>query len=91
MYRAVSNSNLPPIMAAFDIKAYAPDSLSVLIDITDYINNDNELFFFSGQQKKLYNLGGLQNDKSYVQGVSSFPLNIEIKTVKTFSAFSITA
>ena len=85
MYRAVSNSNLPPIMAAFDIKAYAPDSLSVLIDITDYINNDNELLFFSGQQKKLYNLGGLQNDKSYVQAVSSFPLNIEIKTVKTFS------
>lgn len=85
MYRAVMNSNLPPIMAVFDIKAYAPDSSSVLIDMTDYINNDNELFFFSGLQKKVYNLGSLQNDKSYIQGVSSFPLNIEIKTVKTFS------
>jgi hypothetical protein len=85
MYRAVSNSNLSPIMAAFDIKGYAPDSSSVLVDMTDYISNDNELFFFSGQQKRLYSLGNLQNDKSYVQGVSSFPLNIEIKTVKTFS------
>jgi hypothetical protein len=85
MFRAVSNSNLSPIMAAFDIKGYGPDSSSVLVDMTDYINNDNELFFFSGQQKRLYSLGGLQNDKSYVQGVSSFPQNIEIKTVKTFS------
>ncbi len=85
MYRAVLNSNLPPIMAAFDIKAVAPDSLSVVIDMTDYINNDNELFFFSGQQRKMYNLDNLQNDKSYIQNVSAFPLNIEIRTVKTFS------
>jgi len=85
MYRAVLNSNLPPIMAAFDIKGWAPDSSSLLIDMTDYINNDNELLFFSGQQRRVYNLGYLQNDKSYIQKVAAFPLNIEIKTVKTFS------
>ncbi len=85
MYRAVLNSNLPPIMAAFDIKATAPDSSAVLVDMTDYINNDNELFFFSGQQRKMYNLDDLQGDKSYIQKVAAFPLNIEIRTVKTFA------
>ncbi len=85
LYKAVANSNLSPIMAVFDIKAWAPDSSSMMVDMTDYISSDNELFFFGGQQKRTYNLGSLQFDKSYVQSVSSFPLNIEIKTVKTFS------
>ena len=84
MYKAVLNSNLSPISAAFDIKAYSTDSSAVLVDMTDYINNDNELFFFSGQQRRVYNLQDLQSDKSYVQKVSAFPLNIEIRTVKTF-------
>jgi len=85
LYRAVSNSNLFPIMAAFDIQAWAPDSSSVLIDMTDYIGADNDLFFFSGYQKKIYGLGGLQKDRSYVQQTAVFPTNIEVKTVKTFS------
>lgn len=85
LYKAVQNSNLSPIMAAFDIKGYSPDSTSVLVDFTDYINGDNELFFFSGQQRRVYNLGYIQNDKSYTQSVSSFPLNMEIKTVKTYT------
>lgn len=85
LYKAVQKSNLAPIMASFDIKGYSPDSSSVLVDMTDYIATDNELFFFSGQQKRVYNLGYIQNDKSYVQDVNSFPQNIEIKTVKTFT------
>ena len=85
MFRAVANSNLPPIMAAFNVVGYAPDSTALLIDMTDYINDDNELFFFSGKQKRIYNLGDLQYDKSYIQSVASFPQNIEIKTVKTFA------
>ena len=85
MYRAVHNSNLFPIMVAFDIKAAAPDSGSVLIDLTDYINSDNDLFFFSGQQRRLYHLGQMQQDRSYTRQVVSFDKNIEIKTVKTFS------
>lgn len=85
LYKAVNNSNSNPIMAAFDIQAWAPDSSSVLIDMTEYISADNDLFFFSGQQKKSYGIGALQKDRSYVQKASTFPVNIELKTVKTFA------
>ncbi|MES2850649.1 MAG: zinc-dependent metalloprotease [Bacteroidota bacterium] len=85
LYRAVNNSNVSPIMAAFDIQAWAPDSSSVLIDITDYISTDNDLLFFSGAQKKLYGLGALQKDRSYIQQASAFPVNIELRSVKTFA------
>lgn len=83
--QALMGSNFQPIVAAFDIKAYRPDSGSMVIDLTDYLNTDNSLFFFEGLKKKWYGLGGFQPDKSYISGVSSFPINVEMQTTKTYA------
>ena len=40
--QAVRNSNVDPIAAAFDIKAYGKDSTSVVIDVTDFFKLDNQ-------------------------------------------------
>jgi hypothetical protein len=84
MYRSVLNSTLQPIVAAFDIKAIGQDSNSTVIDLTDYLNTDNDVFFFASRLKKAINLGAVQTDKSYIKAIVSFPLNTEIKTVKTY-------
>lgn len=85
MYRSVLNSNLQPIVAAFDIKAYTPDSSAVVIDLTDYFKSDNEVLFFSASRKRALSLGALQADRSFIQSVNSYPMNVEIKTVKTYN------
>ncbi len=84
MYLAVQNSNIQPIIASFEIKAYSKDSSGIVIDLTDYINGDNSLFSFSATAKKAYKLAGLQADKSFVSTVTSFPTNTEVQTLKTF-------
>jgi len=86
MYKSVMNSNIQPIAMAFDIKAIANDSLGkgVVIDITESITGDNEVFGFSGSSKSQFRIGAFQNDKSYILSVRPFPKNIEITTVKTF-------
>lgn len=91
MYQTVRNSNLQPIAAAFDIKAYTPDGKGVVVDATDFINNDNSILFFDPSLKKIFELGGLQADKSYTQGISSFPVNLELQTVKTYTKGDATA
>lgn len=84
LYHSVLNSSLQPIVAGFDIKAYSTDSASV-IDVTDYLNADNNIFSFdAAAKKKINNMGGLQTDKSYIQSVKPFPLNVEIKTIRTY-------
>ncbi|MBN9295858.1 MAG: zinc-dependent metalloprotease [Filimonas sp.] len=101
MYRNVKNSNLQPIVAAFDIKAFnkagAKDSSdtksnrnesSVVLDFTDYCAGDNDVFFFDSRIKSAYKLGGLQPDKSYIDAINAYPLNVEIKTVKTYMVSS---
>jgi hypothetical protein len=85
LLRSVINSNLQPIIASFDIKAISPDSKGTVIDVTDYINGDNDVFFFNPEVKKACGLGGLQPDKSYTVKITSFPLNTEVRTVKTYT------
>jgi hypothetical protein len=84
MFSTVNNSNVQPIAAAFDIKAFSPDSSGSVIDITDYINGDNDIMFFTSSLKNSQHIGMLQADKSYIMGVHSYPMNIEITAVKTY-------
>jgi len=85
MYRAVTNSNVQPIVNSFDVKSLGKDSTGAVIDITEFIDRDNDLLFFSSSFKRILRIGTQQNDKSYIVNVKSYPINIEIKTVKTYS------
>ena len=86
IYKAVSNSNLNAIAAAFPIATYSKDSSGVVIDITDFFKGDNQVVSVSPSAKRSLNLSFLATDRSYIQNISSFPLNIEIRTVKTFNS-----
>ena len=85
MYTAVNRSNVQPIAASFDIKSLGKDSTGVVIDVTDFISGDNEILHFSSGSKSMYRLGSIQADKSYIDNVRSFPINVEVKTVKTYT------
>jgi hypothetical protein len=85
MYKSVMNSNVQPITVSFDIKAFSPDSTGSVVDVTDVLSGDNDVFFFSPSVKSVLRLGGIQNDKSYIVDIRPYPINTEIRTVKTYS------
>jgi hypothetical protein len=85
MYDAVIRSNLQPLVASFGIGAYSPTGKGSVIEITDYINGDNDIFFFNSGSRKSMHVGGLLRNMSYVKDVNSFPGNVEIRTIKTYS------
>jgi hypothetical protein len=86
IYRAVKNSNVDPIAAAMDIKAFSRDSLGVVLDVTDYMKGDNQPVSLSSQAKRSLSLGGLASDRSYIESIRTYPINTEVRTVKTFTA-----
>lgn len=88
MYRSLQTSTFRTIAAAFDIKAFSPDSAGIVIDMTDYLAGDNDVFFFDTRIKKRLRLGALQADRSYIERIQSFPKNLEIRTVKTYPVSS---
>jgi len=87
LFKSLVKSNLQPIVAAFTIKAYGTDSLSKtsVIEVTDFLNQENEILYFNEGAKKGLNIGGIQADKSYIDKVQTFPINVEIQSVRTYS------
>lgn len=84
MFRSVSNSNVQPIVASFEVKAFGKDSASTVIDVTSFVASDNEVLYFNSGLKRALSIGGMQADKSYIVSMRSYPINVEIRTVKTY-------
>ena len=58
---------------------------SVKIDVTPTFESDVQTFSLDPIKKQLLNIQGFQKDRSFIQKISSYPINVEIKTVKTFA------
>jgi hypothetical protein len=86
MYRSVKNSNLDAVLASFDIKAYNKDTTGVVIDVTDFYNGDIAAIGISDELKKAYKISAIDNSRSYIDTIKSFPINIEARTLKTYRA-----
>lgn len=86
IYKAVTNSNLNPIAEAFEIKAYGKDSNSVVIDVTDFLKGDNQPVSLGGFTKRRFNLSAQISDRSYIASISTYPINTEVRVVRTFNS-----
>ncbi|SDG40781.1 zinc-dependent metalloprotease [Psychroflexus sediminis] len=86
--QAVVNSNFEPILYSFDVKAYKKDSINnnTVIDVTDLFQKDVEAIGLQGRRRKSYKISRLDNSRSYIDTIRSYPENIEIRHVKTYNA-----
>jgi hypothetical protein len=88
--QAVKNSSADPIIANYDILAYkkgedGKKNKSYVIDMNASFDADVQTFSLSSVNKQLLKIQSFQKDKSYIQDIKSFPINTEIRSVKTFS------
>lgn len=84
MYESVKNSNLDQILAGFEVKAYNKDTTGVVIDVTDFYNGDIMAIGATDQIRKAYKVIAYDAARSYIDTVKTFPINIEVKTAKTY-------
>ncbi len=87
--QAVKNSTADPIIGNFDVLAYKKDNdgkiTGYVIDMTTTFDADVQTFSLDPIKKQLLNIQTFQKDRSYISKISSFPINTEIRTVKTFT------
>ena len=90
IYKAVANSNVNSIANSFSIAAKGKDSLnpSYVIDVTEFFKGDNQPVSVGSNAKKRFGFSGVASDKSYIETIKPYPINIEIRSIKTFNAFS---
>lgn len=86
MYQSVQNSNLEPVLSAFDIKAINKDSSSVVIDVTELFSKDVQSLGLPQGVRTQYKISTMDETRSYIDTIKSFPINIEVRSLKTYRA-----
>ena len=84
VHEAVVNSNLEPILFSFEIKAFNKDSTATVIDATKLFSTDVKPLGFPDYYRKGYQVTRMDNERSYIERISSYPQNIEVRHVKTY-------
>ena len=85
---AVLNSNFEPVLYSFDIKALKKDSLhpATVIRVNDLFEKDVNALGMPEHYRKEYKVSRLDDSRSYISTLKSYPLNIEARHVKTYVA-----
>lgn len=86
MFEAVKNSNLEAVLASFDIKTINKDSNSVVIDVTDLYAKDVQSLGLPQSLRTQYKITTMDEARTYVDTIKSFPINIEVRSLKTYKA-----
>lgn len=78
-------STIDPIVGAFKIIGNSPKGKSC-IDVTNLFMQDNKLMTSVTPSLRTAKTAGLQSDRSYIDTMKVFPINIEVATTRTYAA-----
>lgn len=97
-YNSVANDSLPisisvkannynPTLFAFDIVSFSKDSANVVVDVTKFYSTDvKAISGISPEMREVYKVKGLDESRSFVNTMKSFPMNIEVVQDMTYNA-----
>lgn len=84
---SVRMNNFEPIVKAFSIEAEGNDPDSWLIDVSNFILADEPITSpLSDNARKNFEVKRLDTERSYIDSVRSYPINVEAQYVLTFAA-----
>jgi hypothetical protein len=86
IFTAVKSSNLEPILQKFDVKAKAKDENGVVIEVTDLFSKDVQAIGLPKNRRTQFKVTRLDTDRSYIERISPYPMNIEARYVMTYAA-----
>jgi len=81
---SLKQSTVDPIVYKFEVIGRNPNTKAQLINVTKWIMSDNKVTSFSNSDRTTLSIGGLQNDRSFIDSIKTYPINIEIQTLRTY-------
>jgi hypothetical protein len=85
IYKSLKNNNFEPIIMNFDIAALSKDSSAIVVDVTSMFTDDIPMIGpMSDDAKRNFGVSGLDNKRSFINYIKSFPQNVEVRHVLTY-------
>ena len=82
----VKKSTIDPIVYKFDIIGKDNKTGNMLINVTKLFKGDNKIGGFTASDRTETKLGGLQDDRTFIDTIKAYPINIEVSTLRTYAA-----
>ena len=90
IYQSVKNNNFEPIIMIFDIKAYNEAKNAYVIDIAPLFTTDVDMIgAMDPDERKTFGIKALDSKRSFVNSIKSFPQNVEVRHVLTYTGSSL--
>jgi hypothetical protein len=84
---SVLANNHMPVIYAFDIVAYSKDSLAYVVDVTKlFLTDVKAISGITAAMRRDYKVNRLDESRSFINSMKSFPLNIEVRQDLTYDA-----
>ncbi|RYF25242.1 MAG: DUF5117 domain-containing protein [Flavobacteriales bacterium] len=83
--KALAGSDENPIITAFPIKTINPTNGNMVVEVTDAFKKDNAMFAMAAAEKTAKKLNALADDRSFIESINTYPINVEVKTTKTYA------
>ena len=84
---SVKNNNYEPVLFAFDIVAFSADSENTVIDVTKFYSTDvKAISGLSAAMRETYKVKGMDDSRTFITAMKSFPMNIEVVQDFTYNA-----
>ena len=84
--RTLKASTANPIVASFKVIGHNKETKAQLIDVTSLFSKDNAVLSVSSNDSKQLKLGGLISDRTFIDTMKVYPINVEIATTRTYSS-----
>ena len=86
--QSLKQATIDPIVYKFDVIGRNPDNQDQLIEVTRLFLSDNKITSFSSSDRTQLGIGSVQSDRTFVDTVKTYPINVEIQTLRTYSMTS---
>lgn len=84
--KALKQSTVDPIIFRFDVIGRNPETKAQLIDVSKIITADNKLFGLTQADRSQLSVSSLASDRTFTDTIKTFPINMEIVTMRTYNA-----
>ena len=82
---SLKNATIDPVVNRFDVIGRNPDTQALLVNVTKLFLTDNKITSFSNSDRTLLGIGQLQSDRTFIDTMKVYPINVEIQTLRTYA------
>ena len=81
---SLKQSTVDPIIQKFEVIGRNPKTKAQLINVTKWIMGDNKVTSFTNSDRTSLSLGGVVADRTFIDSIKTYPINIEIQSLRTY-------